>query len=159
MLLQRARELIDDPAQGVLDLGVESTPRVLPLAGAPAGQDVLPAMPASPAGGSAAARDSGGRVLATGSRLLHDALRGVVTSLGFASATDEVFCDLVIARIVEPTSLMDAGRVLTDGASADQLRHDEAGPQARLGPEVPRQDRQGVLRARQQRRGSDVVPL
>jgi len=115
VLMERARELLGDPAQGVLDLGIEPTPRVLPLAGDPVGQGVLPGMvPASPARRSAAARDSGGRVLATGSRLLYDALFGVVTALGFTAATDEVFCDLVIARIVEPTSLLDAGRVLTD---------------------------------------------
>jgi hypothetical protein len=114
VLMEQARELMADPGQGVLDLGVEPTPRVLPLAGAPVGQGVLPAMPAPPARRSEAARDSAGRVLATGSRLLYDALHGVVTALGFVTATDEVFCDLVIARIVEPTSLADTGRVLTD---------------------------------------------
>ena len=114
VLMERARELLGDPAQGVLDLGIEPTPRVLPLAEAPSGQGVLPAVPAPPARRPAAARDSGGRVLATGSRVLYDALLGVVTGLGFTAATDEVFCDLVIARIVEPTSLLDAGRVLTD---------------------------------------------
>jgi hypothetical protein len=38
----------------------------------------------------------------------------VFTALGFDALGDEVFRDLVIARVVEPTSLLDAGRVLRD---------------------------------------------
>jgi hypothetical protein len=38
----------------------------------------------------------------------------VFTALGFDALEDEVFRDLVIARVVEPTSLLDAGRVLRD---------------------------------------------
>ena len=39
---------------------------------------------------------------------------GVFTALGFDGLGAEVFRDLVIARIVEPTSLLDSGRVLRD---------------------------------------------
>ena len=41
---------------------------------------------------------------------------GVSDILGFESATkgDSVFRDLVLARIIEPTSKIDAGRVLTE---------------------------------------------
>jgi hypothetical protein len=43
-------------------------------------------------------------------------MRWPVCSLpwGFDGLDDEVFRDLVIARVVEPTSLLDAGRVLRD---------------------------------------------
>jgi hypothetical protein len=110
VLMERARGLLTDPAPGVLDLGVERTPPVVPLVGAPSGQGVLPGSQ-TPA---AAGRGSAGRVVATGSRLLFDALASVFTTLGFADATDEVFADLVVARIVEPTSLADVGWVLRD---------------------------------------------
>jgi hypothetical protein len=53
-------------------------------------------------------------VVSTDSRLLFEALAGVFTALGFDALGDQVFSDLVIARVVEPTSLLDIGRVLTD---------------------------------------------
>ena len=161
LLLERARELMADPAQGQLELGIEPTPRVLPLVAAPVEQAVLPLVPAGTgAGRTATARDGGGRVLATGSRLLYDALHAVITSLGFAAVTDEVFCDLVIARIVEPTSLLDSGRVLADlgrpAASYATMKRVLRRAQARKYRDT---DRFGVLRARQQHRGPDLVPL
>lgn len=59
-----------------------------------------------------------GRTLGTNSRLLYDVLAHVYDWLGFGEVGDEVFRDLVIARIVEPTSKIDALRVLADlGAS------------------------------------------
>ena len=48
------------------------------------------------------------------SRLLYDILGAVYDWLGFDVVDDAVFRDLVIARIVEPTSKVDAARVLTD---------------------------------------------
>ena len=54
------------------------------------------------------------RVVGIDSRVLFDALASVVTALGFNGIEDEVFRDLVIARVVEPTSLLDASRVLWD---------------------------------------------
>src|SRR5690606_12048676 len=54
------------------------------------------------------------RVVGTDSRLLFEALAGVYDSLGFDALADGVFRDLVVARVVEPTSLLDSGRVLTD---------------------------------------------
>jgi hypothetical protein len=112
LLMTRARELLDDPAQGELDLGVEPMTVQASLIG-PAvvdavlfGQEPLPAQErrvvAAP------------RVVTTASRVLYDALAGVFTSLGFDALGDEVFRDLVIARLVEPTSILDTGRVLTD---------------------------------------------
>ena len=112
VLLQQARDLLEDPSQGVLDLGVEPSPRVAGLLPA-TGEATLfePAM-AGPA--PERGRDGSGRVLATDSRVLFDALGAVFTALGFDTLGDAVFRDLVIARVVEPSSLLDAGRVLAD---------------------------------------------
>ncbi|XDP44041.1 hypothetical protein AB5L97_12175 [Sinomonas sp. P10A9] len=110
VLLERARELLQDPAQGVLDLCVEPTPTVKELVPATGDQRVsTPAVPAPPQG-----RASPARVVGTDPPVLLDALAGVFTVLGFDALGDEVFRDLVIARVVEPTSLLDAGRVLRD---------------------------------------------
>lgn len=46
--------------------------------------------------------------------MLFDALAGVYLDLGFDVVADEVFRDLVIARTVEPTSLLDVDRVLAE---------------------------------------------
>ena len=109
VLLARARELLEDPGQGVLDLGVEPSVPVASIVAAPA-DAALFVPPPVPAGG----RAGPGRVVGTHSRLLFDALAGVYASLGFDALGDEVFRDLVIARVVEPTSLLDVARVLTD---------------------------------------------
>jgi hypothetical protein len=53
-------------------------------------------------------------VLSTDSRLLFQALDGVYGDLGFGALDDDVFRDLVLARVVEPTSILDTGRVLAD---------------------------------------------
>lgn len=51
----------------------------------------------------------------TYSRFLFDTLAGVYTRLGFGDAVDdEVFRDLVIARIIEPSSKLDTIRILTE---------------------------------------------
>jgi Transposase DDE domain len=55
-----------------------------------------------------------GRTAATHSRLLYDVLGAVYDWLGFDAVADPVFRDLVIARIVEPTSKLDSRRVLAD---------------------------------------------
>ena len=55
-----------------------------------------------------------GRTAATSSRLLYEAVGATYDGLGFGVVADEVFRDLVIARIVEPTSKLDSLRVLTD---------------------------------------------
>jgi hypothetical protein len=96
--------------QQVLDLGVEAVVPVermddvadwrsghLPVATEPA---VVVAVP--------------GRTVTTGSRLLYDVLGSVFDRLGFNVVADAVFRDLVIARIVEPSSKADAVRVLAD---------------------------------------------
>jgi hypothetical protein len=112
VLLEQARGLLADPAQGMLDLGVEPTPRVARLVPAAEEQGVLTTAAAAPA--AAGRRDGPGRVAGTDSRVLFGALSSVFTALGFDALGDVVFRDLVIARVVEPTSLLDAGRVLGD---------------------------------------------
>jgi len=64
-----------------------------------------------------------GRTAATSSRLLYAAIGMVYDGLGFDAVGDEVFRDLVIARIVEPASKLDSLRVLTDlGANTVSYR-------------------------------------
>jgi len=110
LLLEHARGLLEDSAQGQFDLGVEPTPWPVSLLCLP-GEPALFAVPESVHVAEAA---TPARVLGTGSGVLFDALAGVYAGLGFDAVGDQVFRDLVIARIVEPTSLRDAGRVLAD---------------------------------------------
>ncbi len=63
-----------------------------------------------------------GRTLGASSRLLYDTLGHVYDWLGFDTVGDAVFRDLVIARIVEPTSKLDASRVLSDLAPGGVLQ-------------------------------------
>lgn len=89
---------------------------------------------AEPAEPSVAPAVPPGRTIGTCSRLLYDVLAGVYDWLGFGVVADGVFRDLVIARIVEPTSKADAERVLIDlGVSTvcyrTMARHlDQIGP-------------------------------
>jgi hypothetical protein len=114
VLLQRAGDLLEDPAQGVLDLDVEATAAVSAVIGPPGAAMLCGAATSGQASGPVGGRDGPGRVVSTDSRLLFEALAGVFTALGFDALGDQVFSDLVIARVVEPTSLLDIGRVLTD---------------------------------------------
>ncbi len=110
VLLARARELLQDPAQGVFDLGIEAAPPVVSLAERAA----TPGLFQPPKKMPAAGRGGPGRVVGTQARVLFDALTGVYTGLGFDRVGDAVFRDVVIARVVEPTSLLDTARVLSD---------------------------------------------
>jgi hypothetical protein len=109
VLLEKARGLLADPAQGVLGFDVQAAPAVAPLVGA-AGPLALFSGPRPGVEG----RDGAGRVVSTDARLLYEALAGIYADLGFDALGDRVFADLVIARVVEPTSLLDVGRVLRD---------------------------------------------
>jgi hypothetical protein len=111
LLMERARKLLADPGQGELDLGVEPMAVQASLIG-PAVDAALFQEDAFPARERQVV--AAPRVVATSSRVLYDALAGVFTRLGFDALADEVFRDLVIARLVEPTSILDTGRVLTD---------------------------------------------
>jgi len=112
LLLERARVQVADVGQGVFDFGIEPSPRVSRLLRPRAGGDdgLFTACEAP----IEQVRVGTPRVVATSSRLLFDVLTGVYDDLGFAAVGDVTFRDLVISRIVEPTSIMDTGRVLTD---------------------------------------------
>lgn len=61
------------------------------------------------------APEPGALVRRTHSRLLYDTLAGVYEQLGFSAAVDDqVFRDLVIARIIEPSSKLDTIRILDE---------------------------------------------
>ena len=107
VLLERARRIAAE-GQQVLDFEVPiPVERVDDVADWRAGELVRPDRP--PTGVSGA-----GRTVGTSSRLLYDVLAAVYDRLGFNVVGDAVFRDLVIARIVEPTSKADSMRVLTD---------------------------------------------
>ena len=108
ILLERAGRLVAED-QGVLDFEVAArTQSVEGVADWRRGE-LIPATNRTP--GSPAPP---GRTAATYSRLLYDVLGGVYDWLGFDAVDDPVFRDLVIARIVEPTSKADAARVLAE---------------------------------------------
>jgi Transposase DDE domain len=110
LLMEEAHRLLEDDRQGVLDLGITPQARQ-------AGMIPGPRQPALFGGGPAPAARRvvpRARTLKTASRLLYEVLAGVYADLGFGALGDEVFRDLVIARVVEPTSLLDADRVLAE---------------------------------------------
>lgn len=110
VLMQKARDLLGDPGQGVLDVDVRPVvpaARLMPAARAPGLFGI-------PIQAGAGGYDGPGRVISTASQVLFDALACVFTDLGFDAVGDGVFRDLVVARIVEPTSLLDTARVLKD---------------------------------------------
>ena len=109
ILLERAREMLADPAQGSFDLGIEAAApqaRLVPPAASPALSDAERPGPAPAAAAP--------RVVPTDSRVLFRALDGVFAGLGSGALGDEAFRDLVLARVAEPTSILDAGRVRAD---------------------------------------------
>ncbi|GFG50761.1 hypothetical protein MAGR_22020 [Mycolicibacterium agri] len=107
ILLEQARRIAAQD-QGVLDIEVPArTQSIDGIADWRTG--TLPLSPGVPKGAGAARRTA-----ATHSRLLYDVLGAVYDWLGFDIVADAVFRDLVIARIVEPTSKVDAARVLAD---------------------------------------------
>jgi Transposase DDE domain len=107
LLMAEAQHLLADDAQHELDLGLTPTVPKAMLVPAPA-QELIPGEPAvrrwvrRP------------RVLKTNSGLLYETLAGVYADLGFDAVGDDVFRDLVIARVVEPTSVLDIDRVLAE---------------------------------------------
>ncbi len=108
ILLDEARQVVTGEQQA---LDMELPVRPTRVADVPDWRtSTLMSVPAGPAG----APVGSGRTAATYSRLLYDVLGGVYDWLGFGAVADPVFRDLVIARIVEPTSKLDALRVLAD---------------------------------------------
>jgi hypothetical protein len=143
ILLERAREMLADPAQGAFDLGIEPTApqaRLVAKEAAPTLFETESPAAVPPAAGPA-------RVVSTDSRLLFQALDGIYGGLGFGALGDDVFRDLVLALVVEPTSVLDAGRVLAELGRKAASDHDHAPhPGPLRGPRLPRQDRRDLLR-------------
>ena len=107
LLIEQAHAMLTDHAQGELDLGLTpAVPRAVMVP--PPREDLI--------GDEPAPRSWVRRphVLRTSSALLYEALAGVYAGLGLDVVADAVFRDLVIARVVEPTSLLDADRVLAE---------------------------------------------
>lgn len=111
LLVEQARRLLADDAQRELDLGITPKAVKADMVGPPAATLFTDAS-AGPAPRQLVTR---AQVLKSCSGLLYDALAGVYADLGFDDAVDDqVFRDLVIARVVEPTSLLDVDRVLAE---------------------------------------------
>ena len=110
LLMEEARRLLAGDAQGELDLGITPLAVKTPLV-PPPDQNAL-----FEHDRVATRREVVPRAVVhkTFSGLLFDVLAGVYADLGFEALDDEVFRDLVIARVVEPTSLLDVDRVLAD---------------------------------------------
>ena len=116
VVMARARQLLAEyerPGQDGLDLGLDLEPEVRLVGAGDVDGELCWTCPWCRWSGGAGAGGPG-RVVATASRLLFEVLAGVYDQLGFGGVGDEVFRDLVIARVVEPTSLADVGRVLDD---------------------------------------------
>ncbi len=108
ILLDEARQIVTGE-QEALDIEVPARPERIEDVPDWRTSMLIPA-PAAPKG----APVGSGRTAATSSRLLYDVLGAVYDWLGFDAVADPVFRDLVIARIVEPTSKLDSLRVLAD---------------------------------------------
>lgn len=109
ILLEQARQMVVG-GQAALDFEVAARAQL--MADVPDFREQ--ALIAEQAKAEVAAVVAPGRTMGASSRLLYDVLGGVYDWLGFDVVADPVFRDLVIARIVEPTSKADAQRVLTD---------------------------------------------
>lgn len=109
LLVEEAQRLLADDQQGVLDLGITPVATRAAMVSPPREPGLFAEDDATPSAGAMVSRS---QVLKTSSSLLYEALAGVYTSLGFDAVADESFRDLVIARVVEPTSLLDIDRVL-----------------------------------------------
>lgn len=110
LLIEEAQRLLVDNTQGELDLGI--TPKAIRAQMVPPPAEGL----FTDGAGVPAVREwvARPRVLKSCNGLLYDALAGIYASLGFDAVGDGVFRDLVIARVVEPTSLLDVDRVLAE---------------------------------------------
>jgi hypothetical protein len=128
LLLRAARERLHR-GQGELDFGLlqeakVNTDDVADWTRPPAGELQLAAavVPAERSGRPPLVA-GGGRVVGTASLLLWNVLAEAYGRLGFDAIGDEAFKDLVLGRIIEPTSKADTLRVLNDiGVSAPSLR-------------------------------------
>ena len=99
-----------------------------------------------------AGRVPAGHAVITGKRhvVVWQVLTGAYARLGFDAIGDAAFAQLVLARIIEPTSKLDSARVLEEvGVS----------PASGCTRWLPGQDRRGVFRSRGHQRGHQLVPI
>jgi hypothetical protein len=110
LLIAQATRWLAGELQDQLDLGVDTPVGQARLLGQESAERLLPAWvePVRTVGRPV----SKPRVLASVSQLLYGLVGSVYSDLGFDVLDDGVFKDLVIARVVEPTSLSDVDRVL-----------------------------------------------
>ena len=120
LLIQRGREILQGE-QEALDLGVDSGADIA-LARPAEQQPTLIPTAAPPAESSFAGSRSGVRVVGTTSDVLWSTLRAAYSHLGFGIVEDAVFEQVVLARLVEPTSKLDTIRVL-EGLGVDPPHH------------------------------------
>ena len=96
------------------------------------------------------------------SGLLWDVLHGVYTRLGLGDATggDRAFEQMVLARLIEPTSKAQVPRVLGDlGLESVSVRTLFPLPGPSPGARLPREHLWGPVRARHRHQGPGPVPI
>jgi hypothetical protein len=115
LFLQRGREILAE-GQGELDLGVPPAAAGADLVDSPARQGTLlgESTEGKVPGRPAAAAGPGPRVVGMSSDVLWETLRAAYRVLGFGVVDSQVFEQMVLARLVEPTSMRDVGRVLAE---------------------------------------------
>ena len=147
LLLEAAQRLLADDSQGELDLGI--TPKAVRAMAVP--PQTMHLFTDEPMPRQLVVRP---QVLKSSSGLFYEAPAGVYADLGFDDAVgDEVFRDLVIARVVEPTSLLDVDRVLAElGRTSASLSTRKRTLRRAACRRLPRADRCGVFRPRPHRR-------
>ena len=127
LLLRAARERLHR-GQGELDFGPlqeakVNTDDVADWTRPPAGELLAAAAGPAERSGRQPLVAGGGRVVRTASLLLWNVLAEAYGRLGFDAIADDAFKDLVLGRIIEPTSKADTLRLLSDiGVSAPSLR-------------------------------------
>ena len=98
-----------------------------------------------------------GLITSKRSALLWEVLTGAYARLGFDAIGDEAFAQLVLARLIEPTSKADSVRVLSEvgGVAAHDVPSAAAGTATRL----PGPGRHRLLQPRSQQRRRQPGPL
>lgn len=111
LLLERGRQILHG-GQQTLDLELQDPVRSAPLIPTPESKPSLFEVPESNSHAPRAVDRP--RTVGTVSDVLWSTLRQAYARLGFNALGDEVFEQLVLARLVEPTSKLDSLRVLTE---------------------------------------------
>ena len=110
LLLERAERVLRGE-QGVLELSIADQRLAVPLIGQ-AEPSMLPGTSPGPVGQRAVV--GGPRTVGAVSEVLWSTLRSAYAQLGFDALGDEVFEQLVLARLVEPASKLATGRILEE---------------------------------------------